>query len=311
MKRIFAVIITCLALIAQAKEPLRIIVPFSPGGVNDIIARNIEQGLSDRLGRSVYVDNKPGANGLIGTITLKEHKGTDVVLMINGAASFVNTNLVDGVSDMTPIYYLGKTPIVVSASKNHNFSVKQLFNANNREFITYGVPGEISSSSLAMGYLQEKTQKVNLVQVPYKSGASPAIVDAIGGHTDLVVTATTSVSEFVSAGRLSPIAILGKDKSLLLPNVPRTIDVGLPIVPDTNLMFVFANKSASQAEIKEIIKALNEITASTEYKKSQDKLDLIVDSHNISVERMFVENKKLLNTIYKHMVDSQLIYTQK
>ena len=311
MKNILAVIITCIALAAQAKEPLRIIVPFGPGGVNDIIARNIEQGLTDKLGRSIYVDNKPGANGLVGTLALKEHKGSDLVLMVNGAASFVNTKSVDGVSDMTPIYYLGKTPIVVCAIKNHSFSAKQLFDSTNREFITYGVPGEVSSASLAMGYLQGKTKKLNLVQVPYKSGASLAITDAIGGHIDLVVTATTSVSEFVTSGRLSPIMVLGKDRSLLLPSVPRAIDLGLPTVPDTNAIFVFANKSASQSEITEIINALDEITSSPGYKKTQNRLDLILDSPNKSAERLFVENKKLLNTIYTQMVNAQLIHTNK
>ena len=224
----------CVAAAAQPfpSKPLRIIVPFSPGGVADSSARVISEKLGARLGQSVVVENRPGASGNIGTqqVAASAPDGYTLLLGFDGTM-VVNPHVYaklpfDTLRDFAPVTKLGDATLILVA--HPSVAAKDL-----REFMTiaktqnfsYGSAGTGSTPHLAGELLAQRTG-IALTHVPYKGGGQ-AMGDVVGGQIPLVFTAIATAQQFVRSGKLKGLGVSSARRSGSLPDVPTFVESGL------------------------------------------------------------------------------------
>ncbi|HZQ71354.1 MAG TPA: tripartite tricarboxylate transporter substrate binding protein [Burkholderiales bacterium] len=217
------------------RKPLRLIVPFSPGGGNDTVARAIGSQLAAQLGQPVLIDNRAGAGGIVGA-ELAAHSAPDgYTLFLGGVGSLaVNPNLhahlpYDALKDFAPITLLASAPSVLVAHPSIPAATIQAFTAYARANpgkLNYASNGNGSSAQLA-AVLYESMAGVRMVHVPYK-GLAPALVDLLAGQVQLMFSSMVAILPHIKAGRLRALAVTGRERSALLPEVPTLAESGLP-----------------------------------------------------------------------------------
>jgi tripartite-type tricarboxylate transporter receptor subunit TctC len=217
---------------AYPSKPIRIIVPFSPGGVADSSARVVSERLGARLGQSVVVENRPGASGNIGTAAVAGSAPDGYTLLLGfDGTMVVNPHVYaklpfDTLRDFAPVTKLGDATLILVAHP----SVPA---ANLREFLiqgksqsySYGTAGTGSTPHLAGELLAQRTG-VALVHVPYKGGGQ-AMGDVVGGQIPLVFTAIATAQQFVRSGKLKGLGVSSARRSGSLPEVPTFVESGL------------------------------------------------------------------------------------
>ncbi len=217
---------TTAALAAFPEKPIRLVVPFAPGGGTDLIARTLGAGMSQALGQTVIVDNKPGAGTIIGTDAVAKSPADGYTLVIATFAHAVNPSLqarlpFDPVKAFTPVILIGRGPnvLVVRADSPYK-TVKDLVAAARAKpgKLTYASQGNGTSAHLA-GEMFTNLAKVEMVHVPYR-GAGPAITDLLGGQVDMIFGTAAAVSTFVDSGKLRAIGVTTPQPSPALKGVP-------------------------------------------------------------------------------------------
>jgi tripartite-type tricarboxylate transporter receptor subunit TctC len=211
---------------AYPVKPIRLIVPYAPGGGNDTMARAIGTRLTDAWGQQVIIDNRPGANGLVACeITAKAAPDGYTLLMANIASHAINPALYrkipyDPIRDFAPVSLLGTTAnVLVVHPSTPAKTVKELVAyAKAKGGLTYGSNGSGSSQHLA-GALFSSTFGLNLTHVPYK-GTGPMTNDLLGGQIAMSFANMTIALPHVKSKRLSAIAVTSLVRSPSLPDVP-------------------------------------------------------------------------------------------
>ncbi len=214
---------------------IRLIVPFAPGGVTDTSARAITDRLSARLGQQVVIDNRPGANGNIGSeqVARAAPDGYTLLLGFDGTL-VINPHVYarvpfDTVNDFAPITKLGDASLIVLAATNlpvKTFAELLAYSKTHPGSLSYGTSGTGSTPHVAGELLKIQTG-IDMVHIPYKGGG-PAISDLVGGQLPLVFTAIASAQQFVKNGRANAIAVASRARSDALPSVPTLIESGVP-----------------------------------------------------------------------------------
>lgn len=235
-------------------RPIRLISPFAPGGGNDILCRTIAPKLTERIKQQVIVDNRPGANGIIGTEVAARSApdGYTIVLIPSGHA--VNASLhrklpYDSIRDFTPITLVGSSPLILAVHPSLPArNVKQLIALAKAhpEQLTYGSAG-IGSSGHLGGALFDALTGTKMVHVPYK-GMSLAITDLMSGQVSLVFGTSLSVMPHVRSGRLRAMATTGAQRSPALPDLPTVAEAGVPGY-EAGLWYGFVGPAHIPAEI--------------------------------------------------------------
>ena len=215
-------------------RPIRIISPFAPGGGNDVLSRTIAQKLTENVKQQVIVENRPGANGVIGTEAAARAApdGYTIVLIPSGHA--VNASLrrklpYDSIRDFTPITLVGSSPLILAVHPSVPAKSVKALAALARARpgqLTYGSAG-IGSSGHLGGALFETLTGAKMVHVPYK-GMGLAITDLMAGHISLVFGTSASVMPHVRSGRLRALATTGAKRSPALPDFPTVAEAGVP-----------------------------------------------------------------------------------
>jgi tripartite-type tricarboxylate transporter receptor subunit TctC len=223
-------------VLAQAypTRPIRLIVGFPPGGNIDITARTIAPGLSDVLGQSVVVDNRGGANGMIGTELVAKSAPDGHTLLLGTSGTISLSPLLyrklpfDPVKDLTPIVSLSYVPIVLVVSPASPAKSVADFIA-----LAKSRPGKMTMSSAGTGGTNHLAGEqfqletgVKFVHVPYK-GSGPALIDLMGGQVDMLFDQVSSSSGYVKAGKLRALVIAGEKRNATLPDVPTMSESGL------------------------------------------------------------------------------------
>jgi tripartite-type tricarboxylate transporter receptor subunit TctC len=226
----------CFATWAQnwPVKPIRLIVPFTPGGVTDTSGRLIAEQLTKRLGQQVVVDNKPGASGNIGTqmVAGAEPDGYTLLLGFDGTL-VINPHVFpkvgfDPVKDFAPIGKIGDATLILVA--NPQFKAKTLrevieLSKSQASGLSYGTSGTGGTPHIAGELLKQKTG-ANLTHIPYKGGGQ-AMTDVLGGNIPLVYTAVAGASPHVKSGRLHAIAVSSAKRTSSLPEVPTFMESGI------------------------------------------------------------------------------------
>jgi tripartite-type tricarboxylate transporter receptor subunit TctC len=207
-------------------RPVRLIVPFGAGGAPDILARLVAQWLSDRLGQPFIVENRPGANGNLGTQTVVEAPADGAMLLLASFANVVNTSIYQNLSfdfirDTAPVASISRDPDVMVVVPS--FPAKSV-----PEFIAYAKanPGKINMGSPGVGTsphmageLFKFMAKVDLTHVAYRSSA-PVITDLLGGQVQVYFMPISAGIEYVKAGKLRALGVTTATRAEALPDVP-------------------------------------------------------------------------------------------
>jgi len=214
-------------------KPVRLIVPFPPGGSNDVVGRLIAKQLSEELGQQVYVDNRGGAGGMIGTEACSVSAPDGYTLCIISIAHAVNPWLYklkyDPIASFVPVTILATGPNVLVVNPEAPFkTVKELLAAAKAN------PGQLNYASAGVGSFQhlggelfKLTAGVNLVHVPYKGGG-PAMQDVVAGHVKIMFSSLIQTTPLIKSGQLRPLGTGGAKRSPVLPDVPTIAEAGVP-----------------------------------------------------------------------------------
>lgn len=258
---------------AYPSRPLRLIVPFSPGGGSDNIARLIGPRLSESLGQPVVVDNRPGANTNIGAGIVATAPPDGHTLLLANANHTINPALFkklpfDSLNDFAPVSSLADVAnvLVVNAALPAK-SVQDLIALARSKpgQLNFASPGNGTSSHLA-GVLLQALGKVDFVIVPYK-GAGPAMIDLIGGQVSMAVASLSSVLPHVKSGRLRLLAATGGQRSNLIPDTPTMSESGLPGYEATNWFGILTSKGTPKPTTAKLHAALTRIIQDDDMRK--------------------------------------------
>lgn len=221
-----AALVSIQAVAAYPDKPVRLVVPFAPGGGTDLIARTLGAGMSKELGQQVLIDNKPGAGTIIGTDNVAKSPADGYSIVIATFAHAVNPSMVpklpfDPAKAFTPITLIATGPnvLVVRADSPYK-SVKDVIAAAKAkpDKLTYASQGNGTSAHLA-GEMFTNLAKVQMTHVPYR-GAGPAITDLLGGQVDMIFGTAAAVAAFVDSGKLRAIGVTSAAPSAALKGVP-------------------------------------------------------------------------------------------
>ncbi len=219
---------------AWPDKAIRIVVPFSPGGGADLIARTLSVELAKELGQSVIVENKPGGGTVIGSDLVAKSAPDGYTLLLSSIAHSVNPSLAERLpysteKDFTPVAMLVRSPnVLVVRAESPYKSVKEIIEAAKARpgKLTYASPGNGTSSHLA-GALFEDLGKIRLQHIAYK-GSAPALTDLLGGQTDILFGTSGSVGPFIDSGKLRVLAVTSASRSTAYPDAPTVVEAGVP-----------------------------------------------------------------------------------
>jgi tripartite-type tricarboxylate transporter receptor subunit TctC len=276
--RILAVLTLALAASTAAfgqtypTKPLRLVIPFPPGGSNDVVGRMIAFQLSDRLGKSVVVDNQGGAGGIIGTEAVARATPDGYTLLLISVAHAFGASMYklpyDPIGAFAPVALLGTGPVVLAV--NAKLPVNSL-----QELIALAKakPGELNYATAGVGSFQHlasalfKLQSgLDIVHIPFKGGG-PAMADVIAGNTQIAIGSLIQTLPHIRTGRLKPLGVGSEKRVPALPDVPTISEGGVPGYEATNWWGVVAPAGTPKPVIDRLHHELSMILATSETKK--------------------------------------------
>jgi tripartite-type tricarboxylate transporter receptor subunit TctC len=253
-------------------KPVRLIIPFPPGGSNDVVGRMIATKLGERLGKQVVVDNRPGAGGTIGTEIAANAAPDGYTLSIISIAHAVNPWLYklsyDPIKSFAPVGILASGPNVLAINPTFPVnSVKELVALAKQK------PGDIQYASAGIGSFQHLGGElfkleagIDMLHVPFKGGG-PAMIDVIGGHTKLVFSSLVQTTPHIKSGKLKPLGVGGLKRNPVLPDVPTIAEAGVPSYEAVNWWGIVAPAGTPQAIVDKLHKELTEVQNADDVKK--------------------------------------------
>jgi tripartite-type tricarboxylate transporter receptor subunit TctC len=265
------------AVLAQAAaypaKPIRLIVPFPPGGGTDILSRLIANKLTEVNHWTVVPDNKAGAGGTIGIgeAVKAAPTGYDMVMgqkdnLVVGPWLYGNLPW-DPTKDLVAVAHVAYTPVVIATAANSRFkTLADVVNAARAapDTITYGSPGNGTTIHLA-GHLFEKAANINIRHIPYK-GSNPALMDALAGNVDLLVSSLPSAIAQLKAGKLRALAVTSAARSSSLPDVPTVAESGYKDFDVATWYGLFMPAGTPAAIVTTMNTKVNELLANPEVK---------------------------------------------
>lgn len=265
-------------------RPVRFIIPFAPGGVTDIIGRVVAAKLSERIGRPLVVENRGGAGGTLGIEMAAKAKPDGYTLLFTTAAFATNPSLFkvpyDPITSFAPIARVGSGPNVLTVHPSVPVnSVKELIALAKRQ------PGKLACSAAgagSFGHLAIELFKmmagVDFMIVQFKGGG-PAVIDTIGGHSQIHFSALTTTLPYIESGKLKALGLSGSSRSRVLPNVPTIAEAGVPGYDASIWLGLLAPAGTPKAIVD---KLHNDLAATVNMDDTRKKLE----SQGMEVEMM-------------------------
>lgn len=258
-------------------RPVKIVVPFATGGPADNYARFLAQRLQDSLGQSFVVENRPGAGAVIGTDGVAKSAADGYTLLLMSNTHTVNESLLPNkpyqlLRDFVPVAPLNASDLVLVAHPGAGLA--QLSDLLQR---AQAQPGKMNYASSGpgtpyhmAGELLKSMAQIELVHIPYK-GSSGARTDVIGGQVDMMFDAVTTMTEQVRAGKVRALAVSGKQRSEVLPDVPTLHEAGVPGYEATIWLGVMAPKATPKIVVDRLNEAISKIVSQPEVRQAWGK----------------------------------------
>lgn len=259
---------------SSSGRPIKIIVPFAPGGGNDVIARQLAKDLSELRKQTVLVENKPGAGGNIGTEYVVKAPADEVTLLLGhtGTVSINPTLLntgIDSTRDLEPIALLASTSLVLVVAQDSKIkSVQSLIELSSQRSVpfNYGSSGNGTGGHLT-GEMFKEITGVKMSHIPYR-GTGPALVDVAGGQLDFMFSVIPPAMALIQSGKLRAIAVTSKKRLPVFPEVPTVIESGIKSLSnfESSVSYgVLSSNKISPGLAKELADQILKIGASPEF----------------------------------------------
>lgn len=254
---------------AYPSKPIRMIIPYPPGGTSDPLARLVGQKLSEKWGQPVVADNRSGGNTIIGTQELLKAAPDGYTILVTANSHVIVPHLIktpyDPIKDFAPVATIASNPLilVVNPSVPAN-NVNDIIALAKQGKIAYASSGTGTVNHIA-GELFDIRTGAKMKHVPYKGG-SAALVDVVGGHVQMSFAMAGSMN-FIKNDQVRPIAVTGEQRSPALPNVPTFTEAGLPNFDLMNWVGILAPANTPKPIIDKLSKAIGEILAEPDVKE--------------------------------------------
>jgi tripartite-type tricarboxylate transporter receptor subunit TctC len=256
--------------LAQAfpDRPLRFVIPWPPGGTNDIVGRLVSDGMARRLGQSVVIENRGGAGGALGAEVVAKSAPDGYTLLLGGSGSLTINQLVrkrlpyDPATAFAPVGMIGSGANVIivhpSVQANNLRELQAVARAANPP-LNYASPG-VGSTGHAAGALITQVLGVEMQHVPYR-GTGPAMNDVVAGRIQVFTNALAPMQPQIRAGTVRALAIAGPRRNAALPDLPTTTEAGFPDIQAATWYAMFTTGGTPPDRVQRIFTALNETIA--------------------------------------------------
>jgi tripartite-type tricarboxylate transporter receptor subunit TctC len=302
INRCFVTVAAVLALTVAAaaddypSKPVRIIVPFDPGGINDVAARVIATHLSERLGKQFIAEYKSGAGGMVGTEYASRQPPDGYTIAVISVANAVHPALYKLTYDLHKAF----EPVAFLVSSPNTLAINPGVPAQNlKEFIALAKskPGDIQYASGGVGgalhlgmELFKLTAHVDLLHVPFR-GAGPAAIDVVAGNTKAVAGSTSTLSPHVRSGKLRGLAVSSKERLPSEPDVPTFIEAGLPEYEAGNWIGFAVPAGTPKAVVEKLHDAISQIQDMPEVQKQMEARGATVQKMGIAEFGAFMDSE--------------------
>jgi tripartite-type tricarboxylate transporter receptor subunit TctC len=255
---------------AYPEKTISLVSPFQPGGASDVLARVIVKPLSDALGQTVIIENKPGAGGNIGINYVGRSKPDGYTLLITTSVLVINPSLYknagfDPFKDFSPVSDCGASPNVILTKANSGInSLGEMVTLakNQPDVLNYAHAGVGVSPHLGMELFKSRA-KINIAPIPYPGGG-PAIQAVLGGSTQIGSINILGLMPHIKSGALIPLAQTGSERAAEMPNVPTLTELGYPNTEAETFVAILAPAGTPAAIIERLSKEINLILQNAE-----------------------------------------------
>jgi tripartite-type tricarboxylate transporter receptor subunit TctC len=271
-KRCFAAILALLPAIAMAQgypsRPVRMIIPFAPGGASDFVGRIMQPKMSDLLGQQLVIENRGGAAGNIGleAAAKSDPDGYSIFLGNIGtiainAAVFRSLNIKPQ-QDLIAVTEVVDVPgVLIASSSFPPNTVKELvaYAKANPGKLNYGSPGSGSQNRLEMELFRQAAGGMDMVHIPYKGGAGPAVTGLMTGETQLMFTTAPSALGYIKGGKLKVLAVTSAKRIAALPDVPTMVESGFPRSVTGSWQGIFVPRGTPQPVVDKLFTVTQQV----------------------------------------------------
>ena len=266
---------------AWPARPIKWIVPYTPGGITDSVTRLVTQKLSEALGQPIVIENKPGANSIVGAEAAAKSPadGYTLVTVIGGHAAnatlYAGRLSFDPVKSFAPVSLVGIAPLILTV--NNDFPVKDV-----KELIAYAKanPGKVSFGSSGVGSathltfeLLKQTAGINMVHIPYK-GTAPALTAEIAGDIQVLGDVPSSLMPHVRAGKIRALAMFSSKRVTGAAEVPTIVEAGGPPIEGSTWVLFLAPAGTPSAVVQRISSEVQKIVSAPEMRARFEQLGI-------------------------------------
>ncbi len=278
-------------------KPVRLVVPFTPGASNDIVARLVAAKLGDAWGQQFIIDNRPGAGGLVGADTVAKAPPDGYTLLLSNPGPNVNSPLLSKkspykVDDFAPVIYIGYAPLLIFTNPNlpvHNPKELMEYLKSNAGKVNWGSSGTGSSLHIGLALFQAATG-VQVTHIPYK-GSAPALTDLVGGQIQFMHTTTVSADAQIRGGRVRVVGVAAAKRVALLPDVPTLAESGIKDAEAIVWFGLAAPAKTPRAIIDKLNAECNRVLGLPDVKKRLDELGLEVQGGTPEDFQRFIQHE--------------------
>lgn len=303
LKRFFLVIASFFmsasaAFAAYPDKSIKLVVPFSPGGGTDSITRTLAIGMSQALGQSVIVENKPGAGTIIGTDAVAKSAPDGYSLVVATFAHAVNPSLMtklpfDSEKAFTPVVMIARGPnVLVVRNESTIKSVKDLIDLAKADpaKLSYASQGNGTSAHLA-GEMFENLAQVKMTHVPYR-GAGPAMTDLLGGQVDMMFATAAAVAQHIASGKLRAIAVTSPERSPVMKTIPTVAETVRGYAVES-WYGLFAPAGTPDDVVMKLNNAVKQASQSSEFRRKMEPEGLVVSTGTPQELDAYVKREEL------------------
>jgi tripartite-type tricarboxylate transporter receptor subunit TctC len=261
---------------AYPDRPIKLVVPYPPGGATDVIGRILAKNLGDSLGQQVIVENRGGAGGNIGAEAVAKASPDGYTLLMGAVTSHSTMATLekgklryDLLKDFSPVMIVGSVPLVVVV--NPNVPVRTLkglveYAKANPDKMNYASSGPGAPQRMGAEIFQREAG-LKITHVPYK-GSGPAMTDLVAGQVNLMVETVPAALPFITSGQLRPLAVTTAKRISMLPDVPTTAESGMPALEVSSTFGVLAPTGTPVAIIDQLNTAIAKLLVNPEVKEA-------------------------------------------